>query len=321
MAPGVTEQTRGGARSRPTELKMGFVGVSTASSSIMKVFPRWAETLNLPTRHLVGHDLPLDATPAQYQELVAQIRDDETHLGALVTTHKIGVYQYSSNLFDELDEFAEVCGEISSISKRDGRLIGHAKDPVTARLALEEFLPDRYFASGAADVVCLGAGGAGTAATWYLAQRADSPTTIICTDTDAERLAHLRHVHSSGGLDTSLFRYEEVAGPSDSDALVASAATGSLVINATGLGKDRPGSPISDACVFPNAGVAWELNYRGRLDFLHQSQAQQSRRRLTVVDGWRYFIHGWTQVIAEVFGVPLDRPVVERLAQQAQELR
>ena len=41
---------------------------------------------------------------------------------------------------------------------------------------------------------------------------------------------------------------------------------GSLVINATGLGKDRPGSPLTDHCKFPENGLVWELNYRGTLE-------------------------------------------------------
>ncbi|MCU0509744.1 MAG: shikimate dehydrogenase, partial [Anaerolineae bacterium] len=62
-----------------------------------------------------------------------------------------------------------------------------------------------------------------------------------------------------------------------------------------------PGSPITDAGVFPLRGVAWEYNYRGDLVFLRQAQAQKESRNLTVEDGWVYFLHGWTQVIAQVF--------------------
>jgi shikimate dehydrogenase len=306
---------------RETDLKMGFVGVRTAGSSIMKVFPRWAEVLGLPTRRLSGHDLPLDASDDDYRSLVTAIRDDPGHLGALVTTHKIRVFQGAGDLFAELDEFARLCGEISSISKEDGRLIGHAKDPVTAGLALEEFLPAGHFAATGAEVVCLGAGGAGTALTWYLAGRADRPSRILCTDTSAERLGHLRAVHVGGGLDPDLFRYVRVGSATDGDRLVADSVPGSLIVNATGLGKDRPGSPLTDEAAFPEGGFVWELNYRGELDLLRQARAQRDARGLTVIDGWRYFIHGWTQVIAEVFHIPLDGPAVERLAAVAQELR
>ena len=40
-----------------------------------------------------------------------------------------------------------------------------------------------------------------------------------------------------------------------------------------------------------------------------------------MVDGWRYFIHGWSQVVAEVFGVAVDAGTVERLAQAAEGVR
>ncbi len=55
---------------------MGFVGVSTSSSSIMQVFPLWADILGLPTRTLRGHDLPLDASTEDYLSLVSEIKDD-----------------------------------------------------------------------------------------------------------------------------------------------------------------------------------------------------------------------------------------------------
>jgi len=91
----------------------------------------------------------------------------------------------------------------------------------------------------------------------------------------------------------------------------------SLVINATGMGKDLPGSPITDGGQFPVRGVAWELNYRGELRFLHQALAQREARHVRVEDGWLYFLHGWTQVIAEVLKVRIDQAMLQRLAMVA----
>ena len=59
-------------------------------------------------------------------------------------------------------------------------------------------------------------------------------------------------------------------------------------------GKDRPGSPLTDAVHFPKHGIAWEFNYRGNLVFLAQANAARARDSLQVEDGWFYFIHGWT---------------------------
>ncbi|MDQ0642923.1 shikimate dehydrogenase family protein [Microbacterium murale] len=305
----------------PSSDYMGFVGVTTGSSSIMQVFPRWADILGLPTRTLVGHDLPMDATPEQYLALVEQIRDDPHHRGALVTTHKMNLYAAASRLFDELDPFAVSCSEISSIAKRDSRLSGRAKDPITVDLALSDFLPADHFTSTGAEVVILGAGGSGTALSWALSERADAPSRVVVTARDDEKLEHLREVHLQHGTRDGLISYVRTDAPEDAAAIVTAAPSGSLIVNATGLGKDRPGSPLPDDVVFPEGAYVWEFNYRGSLEFLHQARAQESSRGPQVIDGWRYFIHGWSQVIADVFELELTSEVVEQLAEAAEFAR
>jgi shikimate 5-dehydrogenase len=95
----------------------------------------------------------------------------------------------------------------------------------------------------------------------------------------------------------------------------------SLIINATGMGKDLPGSPWPDGMLFPKNSFLWELNYRGSLEFYHQGKLQEKERNLTVIDGWRYFIYGWTQVISEVFDVVIDKEMLKKLATQAEASR
>lgn len=305
-----------------SESYMGFVGVSTGSSSIMKVFPLWAEILGLPTKTLHGHDLPLDATTEDYQALVSEIRDDPNHRGALVTTHKMNLYQAASTLFDEIDPFGVACHEISSISKPGGKLVGRAKDPLTVAMALDDFLPPNYFTDTGAEVLILGAGGSGTALSWALVHRTqDRPTKITVTARSPHKLDELRRVHDALGTAPDLISYKSVASTGESDALVEALPPGSLVVNATGLGKDRPGSPLSDDVVFPVDAYVWEFNYRGSLEFLHQATAQAEARNLSVIDGWRYFIHGWSQVIADVFELDLSADTIEELAQAAETVR
>lgn len=297
--------------------RMRFVGVSTSQSSIMTVFPRWSQLLDL-NAELVGLDVPLDASPQEYRRVVAELRDDPSCVGALVTTHKIGLYQAASDLFAELDEFAVTCGEVSSVSVRNGRVFGAAKDPLTARLSLEEVLLPDHFAEGA-EVLCLGAGGAGTAIGWYLAQRPDVPHVMRFVDTLPQRLSHLAAVvarqNPAARIETALL--EDV----DLRRLLGDLPPSSLVINATGMGKDRPGSPLPPDGVLPERAVVWELNYRGALDFLQQARAQQARRDLTVVDGWRYFIHGWSQVVGDVFDIAMTPDLVDALAAAAEPAR
>ncbi len=300
---------------------MGFVGVTTGGSSIRAVFPRWADALGLPTRTLVGHDVPLDAPAGTYRDLVQAVRVDPRHWGALVTTHKMAVHAAAADLFDDLDELAETFGEVSCIAKRGDRLVGSAKDPVTARLALEELLSADHFTRQGGAALVLGSGGAGTALSQQLGVRADRPEQIICTALSRPPLDHARAVHERAGLPAGLVRYVVTSGPGDVDRLVGSLPPASLVVNATGMGKDRPGSPTSADVVFPERGVVWEFNYRGPLDFWHQAQSQRDRRALTVEDGWSYFVHGWSQAVAEVFDIPMPAGTVDDLGRIAARLR
>lgn len=289
---------------------MYFVGVSTGRSSIMKVFPRWAEYLGLGTPDEVtlrGVDCRLHDEASVYRRVVEHIASDPLSLGALITTHKIDLLTACRDLFDELDPYAELMGEISSISKRDGKLIGCAKDPVTSGLALQSFLPSMHWKDTGADVLVLGAGGASMALTSYLLQgtpRPNQPARIIVTDCTPDRLEKIHDVHCNIGIQVSV-EYYRTSTPQDNDTLVNSLPPHSLVVNATGLGKDTPGSPITDAARFPESGFAWDFNYRGDLMFLDQARRQQAHRKLTVEDGWVYFLHGWTRVIAEVFAIDI----------------
>ena len=76
--------------SRPT---FYFIGVSTAGSSIRQVFPKWADELDLGDVDFVGIDMPLHAPAEDYRRVVQFFRDDDLSIGALVTTHKLDLYQ------------------------------------------------------------------------------------------------------------------------------------------------------------------------------------------------------------------------------------
>jgi hypothetical protein len=54
---------------------------------------------------------------------------------------------------------------------------------------------------------------------------------------------------------------------------------------------------------------------------MHQALAQRESRRLHVEDGWLYFVHGWTQVIALVFHITLDDALFRRLEAIAATIR
>jgi shikimate dehydrogenase len=303
-----------------TGRRFRFVGVTTGGSSIMRIFPRWREALGLGSDvEMAGMDIPVGAGAERYRAAVEELRDDPATVGALVTTHKIGVYEAARDLFDELDELAELCGEVSCIAKRNGGLGGWAKDPIACGRSLERLLGERHFREGGGEALCMGAGGSGTAIALYLASRrpgGDRPGRIVVTDRDHARLERLAATLTRAGASGDV-ELVHAGGPEVHDRLLAELPPRSLVVNATGMGKDVPGSPLGPGALFPDEAVAWELNYRGELGFLRHARAQAAARRLRPEDGWTYFIQGWTSVIEEVFERPIPADELERLAADA----
>ncbi|MER8523379.1 shikimate dehydrogenase [Mesorhizobium sp. M1076] len=224
-----------------------------------------------------------------------------------MTTHKIDLYEACRDRFDIVDPHARLMGETSCISKRGTQLVCHAKDPISSGLALDNFLPTDFFARTGGALFSMGAGGSTIAITWHLMRRvrgADVPARIIVSNRSQHRLDEIARVHRQ--IDSAVpIDYVLAPEPEANDAVVSSLPPASLIINATGLGKDAPGSPLSDAVRFPEQSIAWDLNYRGDLLFLDQARSQQTLRNLQIQDGWTYFIHGWTQVIAEVFHIDI----------------
>ena len=244
------------------------------------------------------------------------MKTDERERGALVTTHKIDLFEACRDLFDRIDESADLCGETSCLSKRDGLLFARATDPIAAGRALGEFLPEDHWQRTRGEVLCLGAGGSAIAITVHLLKKAvDShgPARIRIVNRSPGRLEAMQAIHArlKAGIEVD---YIHNADPRVNDELVRGLPPGSLVINATGMGKDAPGSPLTDQVEFPQGGLAWELNYRGDLQFLHQALRQSASRGLQVRDGWRYFIHGWAIVIEEVFDLRIGEDQLARFA-------
>jgi len=302
---------------------MFFIGVTTGKSSINKVFPLWMDVLGCPEVVLRGIDHPMHDEPERYRDSVRLIKDNPNNLGALVTTHKIDLYNAARGLFDYFDPYATITGELSSISKRDGRLEGHAKDPITAGLSLEAIIGDGYFGRTGGHVLCLGAGGSAVATLLHLINKpdaADRPARFVVVNRSAGRLAHMREMVEKLNSDI-VVEYVHNADPAVNDQLMAALPDHSIVINATGMGKDSPGSPITDAGVFPRRGIAWEFNYRGELDFMHQALRQAESRELRVEDGWIYFVHGWSQVVAQVLHVDLTPELFGQLERAAATVR
>jgi len=290
-----------------TKPTLYFIGVTTSKSSIMSLFPKWAEHLRLGDCEIKGFDFMPHDEPAKYRECVEFIKNDPLSKGALVTTHKINILFSCIDQFDYLDEHAKLMGEISCISKDGKKLLGHAKDPISSDLALNQLLPENYWKKKDGDVLCLGAGGAAIAILHNLIrkkQNGNHPSKIFVTDISPSRLESIKQFHRQS--DTKIpIEFHHCTEPESNDELIINLKPHSLIINATGLGKDKPGSPLTWGVQYPQYSIAWELNYRGELVFLDQAEAQRKKKNLTIHDGWVYFIHGWIEVITEVFQIDI----------------
>jgi shikimate 5-dehydrogenase len=296
-----------------------FLGVTTGKSSVQSIFPRWSRELGL-NAEIVGIDLPLDASAERYREVLERLRRDEHAAGGLVTSHKIGVIRAGRDLFSRLDPFAERLQEVACIVRRpDGALEGSAKDPITSMQALRRIVPASYWRETGAEILCLGVGGSGQAFAMGALSEWDSetlPRRIVLVARNQKRIDEARRA-LEGLPNVDRIECRLAPQPTDADRLLDELPPGSLVANATGLGKDAPGSPLTDAARFPEKGIAWDFNYRGDLLFLEQARRQEEPRKLRVEDGWVYFLYGWTQVMAEVFGFRLDDATFRRMEEIA----
>ena len=288
-------------------LRMQFFGVQTAGSLSFKLFPSWAEVLGVPGATLEGIDLPIGEHLGRHRSAVRKLKETPDIAGALITTHKLSVVQAAGDLIDALTPAARACQEVSALYKARGTLLGDACDATTSGRALAHFLGEHYWKQHpSAHILSLGGGGATVALLYYLLHEARwHPREMVIADIDHGRLTHCKTIAKHSPSTGMTIQYAHSRSPQDNDALVAALPPCSLVINATGMGKDRPGSPVTDTVAFPEKGAAWELNYRGERPFLQLARSQQVARTLQVTDGWHYFLLGWSSVMERVFDVPM----------------
>ncbi|MFI5893584.1 shikimate dehydrogenase family protein [Actinoplanes sp. NPDC051513] len=281
------------------------MGVSTGRSVVNAAFPLWMAGLGRDIR-LAGRDLPVGAPAANYRALIAELRTGAAQ-GAVITSHKVAVRRSAGDLIDWLDPMATECGEVNALRWQDGRLLGFARDPLSIGRVVDEIWPRGE------QVICLGAGGSAIALGRHLLSRPGPPGQITFTDRSTVAAEHLRTV-----LAPWADRFTVRVGEGPWDALVTGGLPGSLVVNATGLGKDLPGSPLSATVRFPEAAVVWDLNYRGDLALLRQAR---QRGDLVAHDGWQLFCHGWAAALGPILDLPDEVATARRFAALAQPLR
>lgn len=245
---------------------MCFIGVSTQQSFVNQVFARWVNALGI-TSDLICIDIELDAPQGCYDEVLSRIKSAQEIRGALVTSHKVSIYEKALVHLDRVDPTVHQCREISVLYKDGSLLCAGVTDLLSVHSALRSILEaSRRSILEDADVCVLGCGGAGTALVLSLLSPDSGccPGRVFVTDNSDHRRCRLLEVLSSFSPKLEI----NVESADMNDSIVSELREGALVVNATGMGKDRPGSPLSPATKLPRRSIAWDFNYRGDLGFL-----------------------------------------------------
>lgn len=297
---------------------MLFVGVTTRASLAARVFDEWTRILGVDLC-LVGVDIPLGSPGRVFRDAIALMRDSRQIRGAVITTHKVSIYDSAADMFDRLEPRARTLEEVGGVFKRQGELTGDAIDAASIGGAFEA-LPAGGQAWAPRQVCILGCGGAALALAYYLLRRAAGPQRIIMTDVHELRAGRARRILSSTAGAARL-EVQVVPGAAATDAIIGGLPESSLIVNATGLGKDAPGSPVSEAAEFPQNSCIWDLNYRGGLDFLRLARARAPALNLSVADGWVCFVHGWARALEKVTDVAIGERIMGEMLAAADRYR
>src|SRR5215469_11201306 len=312
-----------------------FLGISTAGSLAHRTFPGWSR-LFCPGAVMRGVDLPDGASPAEFRELVAAMTANPRVLGAVVTSHKLRLFRACQDLLDYAEPLVALTQEIADVDTRDG-VRAFARDPQSLDIILDGIGgPDArngggdpgergaggLLGAGPRPMLCIGAGGSAIAL--MLAMRLDIAGTLAAqrpvlrtgqaargqltiVARDQESLDNIRAVRDRCGIPRDAVGLLLALDQDAAARHVGSAPPRTVVINATGLGKIEPGSPLPDRAAFPPEAVAWDFNYRGPLTFLDQAR----HAGVATEDGWDYFVAGWSAALAAITGLELTPRVAQ----------
>ncbi|WP_158691059.1 hypothetical protein [Streptomyces sp. 351MFTsu5.1] len=294
---------------RPSPEKVIFLGVNSQGSAALFNFPRWMHALGF-TAQLEAVDLPVGSSSAEIRKTISRISQDSEIRGAIVTTHKISVHEYGRDMIHILAPQSQALGEVGLLRRAaDGTLQGYAHDVESMAHALEDLFRTPWPGVENRDVFIIGAGGAGTALAYVLSSlNSEQPVTVTVADNDLRRVEILR-AKLANWVDGRLVTVTEMSCHSE---FIENMNFGSIIVNASGSGKDWPGNPLSSAVKFPRGAVLWDLNYRflpqSEPTFLETGLRQAASRQLRLLDGWNLFLWSWAVALNALFD--LHDPII-----------
>jgi hypothetical protein len=253
--------------------RVWFVGVSTSGSSAIALFPGWCAALGIDAELV-----PVDLAKA-YRQLVGDLGADQEAAGAVVTTHKVAMFETSADLFISRDRSVDLFEEISCVTAGGGGLGANTIDPASVARTLSEILPRPV---DEASALVFGAGGAGTAVSAALLTDRTSTWNVTLTDTVDSRLAQAERIFSALSVQdrATLVR---AGGSEDNDDALSKAPPGSLSSTRRGWGRTSLDLRCLEGCPSPIArwcGISTtEVNSR--------SSIRLGPRRATAAFEWR----------------------------------
>lgn len=207
-----------------------------------------------PTFRALGFDatyVALDVTPERLPPLIAELRRTEQYLGGNVTVpYKVAIIDH----LDNLEEKARLIGAVNTVVRTpEGRLVGYNTDgqgglDTLTRAAPEQSAPFFEMLTGRR-VLLLGAGGAGRALAFYLAEAIGPGGRLTVANRSADRARELAD---------AVFRAYGNAEAMGTGELEDLARQADLIINATTCGQSglRTIVPGQVTCLEPYSPLA-----------------------------------------------------------------
>src|SRR5690554_2977351 len=107
-----------------------FLGVDTTGSAVHRSFPLWGAALGLDGVVLRGVNLPAGTSPAAWRDLLADMAGNPRVRGAVVTDHKLRLYDACRDMVGHAAAEVDLMREINCLALRGGSLSAHARDVV-----------------------------------------------------------------------------------------------------------------------------------------------------------------------------------------------